>query len=391
VRKYYTLLKEHRVARLLTSIQLIAYFGAWFSNVAIYTLLANLGASPMTISLVAVMHFLPAIIQAPISGAIIDRVSFKPLMFTLLLIELVMTLMILSVDSLEMVWLLMILIFVKMSAASFYFTSEMSLIPHILEGDDLKHINELHSIIWSFTYTVGMALGGLLVNQIGIAPTILLDAFLFVIAIVLFSRLKIEMVIKKSTQKIWINIVEGFQYIKRSPKILYLIVLHGVIGLTAYDALVALLADRQYKEVIAVALALGYINSTRALGLTLGPLLIGNYITKENLRWVLILQGVFIYVWAYLQADFYHALVGLFLTGLLTTTLWSLTYAMLQEATQKEYLGRVIAYNDMVFHLFSVGTSLFIGYAFEAGLALDSVTYILGSFFILAGVVYRKV
>ena len=71
--RYWHLLHEQPVLRRLTLIQLLSYFGAWFTNVAIYTLLLKLDVSPTVIALTAVMHFLPGVIQAPFTGVLIDR------------------------------------------------------------------------------------------------------------------------------------------------------------------------------------------------------------------------------------------------------------------------------------------------------------------------------
>ena len=72
---YRKLFSAHKIIRDLSLVQFIAYFGAWFSNVAIYTMLVDFGSSEMAISVVTAMHFLPAILIAPFSGAIIDRVK----------------------------------------------------------------------------------------------------------------------------------------------------------------------------------------------------------------------------------------------------------------------------------------------------------------------------
>ena len=157
---YRKLFLEHKIIRDLSLVQFIAYFGAWFSNVAIYTMLVNFGSSEMAISVVTAMHFLPAILIAPFSGAIIDRVKIKPLMITLLATELLMTILFLTIDDKSELWLLMIFIFVRMSAASMFFSTEMSLLAKLLRGKPLQMANEIHSIIWSFTYAFGMAISG---------------------------------------------------------------------------------------------------------------------------------------------------------------------------------------------------------------------------------------
>ena len=55
---YRKLFSEHKILRDLSLVQFIAYFGAWFSNVAIYTMLVEFGSTEMAISMVTAMHFL---------------------------------------------------------------------------------------------------------------------------------------------------------------------------------------------------------------------------------------------------------------------------------------------------------------------------------------------
>ena len=386
------LLREHKLVRRLSTIQLIAYLGTWFSTVAVYVLMSNLGASPMLIALIAIMNFLPGIIQAPIAGAIIDKISFKPLMLSLLVVELVATAGLLYIDTIELAWLLLSLVFIRMSAASFYFTSEMSLMPQVLTPDELKTTNELHSIIWSFTYTAGMALGGFIVDLYGVKTAILIDILMFTIAIVIFIGVRVDVIIEKSTHNLWKQIVDGVVYLKNNKLVLYLIFLHASVGLTAYDALVTLLADYQYKGAISIALAIGLINSVRAFGLTMGPFFIGRYINKNNLDFVMFMQAFFIIVWGFLQFNFWLSLIGVFFTGLLTTSIWSLSYAMLQAQTDKAYLGRVMSYNEMGFMTLSVFGSFLIGFLFENfGIELKYITFILGGLFMGMALYYRVI
>ena len=177
---YKELLVNYPLVRKLSILQVIAYFGAWFSNVAIYTMLVEFNSSAFAISVVTAMHFIPAIIIAPLSGTIIDRFKIKPLMLTLLSTELVMTLLFLTIDSKDEIWLLLIFIFIRMSSASMFFSAEMTLLPKIVSGDVLKKTNEIHSIIWSFSYAFGMAISGIVVNYYGVKTAIILDALFFI-------------------------------------------------------------------------------------------------------------------------------------------------------------------------------------------------------------------
>ncbi len=54
-------------------------------------MVVEFGSSEFAIAIVTAMHFIPAILIAPFSGNLIDRLRIKPLMVTLLFIELSMT------------------------------------------------------------------------------------------------------------------------------------------------------------------------------------------------------------------------------------------------------------------------------------------------------------
>ena len=387
---YRKLFREHKIVRDLSLVQFIAYFGAWFSNVAIYTMLVDFGSTEMAISIVTAMHFLPAILIAPFSGAIIDRVKIKPLMVTLLCTELLMTLLFLTINDKSQIWLLMIFIFIRMSAASMFFSTEMSLLAKLLNGKPLQMANEIHSIIWSFTYAVGMALSGFIVNSFGYKTAFMLDAFVFTLALIVFIR--IDFVVKASitSDKIMELIKDGFFYIKNNKIMLHLIFLHSCVGLTSFDALITILAKNEYKYIISVPLAIGLSNAVRAVALMIGPSTISKYVTKENLHFLMIFQGITIIFWGLTQSNFYISLVSLFFVGLSTTTLWSFTYALIQNKCDEKYIGRVISYNDMIFMLSCVLTTLFIG-LMASLTSTDIITILLGVGFLAFAFYYKRI
>ena len=377
---------KHPVIRRLSLIQFISYFGTWFSQVAIFSMIVSYGADEITIALTAAMAMLPAVVLAPIIGLIIDRIEFKKLMGVLLLIEIAMTLGFIFINSLEHVWVLMILIFIRSSAASMLFSAEMALFPKLVSGEMLKNTNEIHSVIWSLCYALGMAVGGVITYYVGFDFAFIMDAILYSMAVLLLIGLQLSIEKVKHTESNLQMLKDGFNYLKSKKKILHLILLHASIGLTSFDALITLLADFEYKSIIAVPLAIGWMNATRALGLMIGPFLISKIISKDTLHYFFVLQGLAIILWSQLGYSFYIGLLGLFVTGLFITTLWSYTYLLIQEETDPKYMGRVISYNDMFFMLSNVATALFIGYASKWGMHLDSITFILGiGFFFFAG------
>ncbi|CAA6806142.1 MAG: FIG00732228: membrane protein [uncultured Sulfurovum sp.] len=379
---------RHPVVARLTLIQFISYFGTWFSQVAIASMMLQYGASELAIAYIFMMIMLPAIVLAPISGWIIDKVPFKKLMGVLLLVEIVMTLCFMMVNSLNDIYALMLFIFIRSAAASILFAAEMALFPKLLKGEMLKKTNEIHSMVWSVCFAAGMALGGLVTYYFGYDTTFLIDVILYSIAFLLLLGLKLSIEPVKHTESAFKMMKSGFIYLKNHKKIIHLIILHAAVGFSAFDTLITLLADLHYKYILAIPLAIGWINAIRALAMTLGPFLFSKYFNENNLHYFFVLQGLTIIAWAFLQHSYGISILGIFVVGLLTTSLWSYTYYMLQQEIEESYLGRVIAYNDMVFMISNITVTLFVGYAAKMGMELKYITIVLGCGFIAMGLYY---
>ena len=386
--EYFKLLKSEPVLKRLSLIQLISYFGAWFTNVAIYTLLLDMNVDVEIIGFVAMLHFLAGVIQAPFSGSIIDSVKPKKLMLSLIIIEIFATLFLIFVNSLSDLYLLYTLIFLKMAAASFYFTTEMSLLPKILDGQKLQKANELHSIIWSLSYTLGMAISGFVVYWLGVKIAFILDAFMFIGAFILLYRLEIHVEMSKSKENLLEMMKDTFTYLKGSKSAIHLMLIHAFVGLTAFDALVALMVNQYYATIIATSLALGLLHASRAVGLVIGPILISEWVNNKRLIYVFIFQGLAVWLWAYWMENFYLSLLASVVVGFFTTTLWSYTYTLLQKNIQEKYYGRIVAYNDMLFLSSAAFTSYMIGFLAKIDYSLELIAVFIGIGFIVGAVYF---
>jgi DHA3 family macrolide efflux protein-like MFS transporter len=388
MKDYIELLQKEPVLKRLSTIQLIAYFGAWFSNVAIYTLLLSMNVSAEVVAFTAMIHFLAGVIQAPFSGVIIDKFKPKKLMLGLITLEMFTTFFLIFINQVSDLWLLYTLIFIKMAAASFYFTAEMSLLPKILSGSKLQKANEIHSIIWSLSYTFGMAISGFVVYLLGVKIAFILDTFVLMSGVYLLATLKMEIEVFKTQENLLRMMRDTFTYLKKYPHAIHLMILHSFIGLTAFDALVALMVDKYYAGIIATSLALGLLNASRAVGLVIGPVLIKNWINNKRLTYVFIFQAVAVWIWAYVMENFYLSIAASVLVGLCTTTLWSYTYTLLQKNIDEKYYGRIVAYNDMLFLSSAAFTSFMIGFLATKTYSLGFITFLIGLGFFIASVYY---
>ncbi|CUU75329.1 putative integral membrane protein [Campylobacter hyointestinalis subsp. hyointestinalis] len=389
--KYLALLRYNRNLRILISIQMICYFGMWFSHTGIFTLLIDLKAPVWALTLAAAMAFIPNVFLAPINGIIIDKFNPKPMMIFLMFIETVSVLMLVFIDDLSLLWLLFVLIFVRMGVGVTYFQTEMSLLPNLLSKKNLKLANEIHSIIWAASYTAGMGIAGVFIHYFGVKEAFLFDFALYIFGMFLLTKLNIPNIVKTKTQKAFLMMKEGLKYIKNNPLIVHLILLHSFVGITAYDNLIALMASYQYKEILSASLIIGFMNMTRALSLVVGPIMLSKFINTKTLFWLFIGEFLGIGLWAILQFNYYLGLIGLIAAGFCTSSLWSFTFTMLQNSCDKKFYGRVIAYKDMVYFIISAFVSLAIGAAYELGISLMAITFSMGSAFLIGAFYYKFV
>ena len=281
------------------------------------------------------------------------------------------------------------LLFVRSSAGVTYYTTTMSILPRVLVGESLKLANEIHSIIYSFCLTAGMALGGIVVNFVGIKEAFCIDAALYALGLALLIRTPFPKW-EPQVQNVIDMLSKGAAYLLGSKKLLFIMATHAVVGTTLFDAIVTLLANNHYQAVIALPLAIGFINATRSLAAVIGPFIFSKKITQANLGYFLLCQALLLWAWSLLSSNFFTSLFGAFLAGILLTTLWSFTMTMLQESCDTLYFGRIIAFNDMIFTSTAVLSSIFIGFLLDSGLDERGAIALIGGFFALWGLVYIR-
>jgi len=381
--KFITLLKTQPVFARLSLIQLICYFGVWFSHTGIFTLLIELDAPVWAITAAAALAFVPGVLLSPFSGIVVDKFSPKPMLIALTVVEMVTVFMLVFIDKLSLMWLLFAIIFIRVGAGGTYFQVEMSLFPKILNKDEIKTANEIHSLIWAFSYTAGMGLAGIYIHFFGIKSAFLLDCALYGVALMILLKTDIAVKAQKGGEKIREMLKNGLKYIKQNPLIAHLIMLHAVVGVTSYDALVALLADYPYAGLLSTSLIIGYINACRSLALMMGPLVLSKFVSNASLVYIYIGHGLGIMAWSALQFNFYLGFIGILCAGFFTSTLWSYTYTLIQQKCDPKFYGRIIAYNDMVCLAVGAAVSGCIGLLFELGLSLAQITALMGCAFIL--------
>jgi len=369
--------------------EFVVYFAAWFAEVAIYTLLLELNSPPWVIALITAMNFIPALLVSPISGILIDVVDSKKLLLAIALTQAVATFLMIFIDSYALIPLLGFLLFVKMASASMHFQTDMTIVAKLVKKDSLHIANEIQAAIWSFCYSAGMALSGFFVALYGVSMAFITDVLIILVAVPLLFFIEFPKPNGKAGQRFREIFIDGLDYVFSHKNILYLIVMHGIIGFMIVDVLVTLLVDTRYRELFALSVSIGLMNSFKAIGLTIGAPLLGRFVSEKNLDIYFYLLGGSFLFWSFFMDSFYLSLVALFFIGVFAALLWAFTYTMLQRSVEERFLGRTLAYNDMVFMFFGVVATVGIGFLYEAGISLALLCATVGIIFVTNGVVYK--
>ena len=364
-------------------------FGLWFSVVGVATLLIELGAPVWAITAVGVVSFVPNVFLAPINGIIVDKFQPKPLMTAMFITEMISIFMLIFIDSLDYLWLLLLIVVVRSVAGTLFFQTESSTLPKFLSRPYLKLANEMTGIIWTITYTFGMASAGIFIHYFGVRAAFILDFCLYVFSFFILLRLNFKDLARNAREPVFKMLKEGFSYLRSHPLVVHLIVLHAFVAVTTYDNLIALLAKYKYKEILSASLVIGLMNMSRSAAAFFGQIWLSKIVNKHTFFWILLGQFAGIALWAVLEFNYWLSFAGMIAAGFFITTVWSYSFTQLQNHVDREFFGRVIAYNDMAYFIVATLVSAAIGFFFELGFSLSQITFGMGFMFAIAAFYYK--
>src|SRR2546426_10074249 len=176
---YARLLRQNRNFRRLWMAQIVSEIGDWFYSLAIYSLLLQLTGRASSVALALVLQVLPQTLVGPASGVINDRLRRKHVMIAADFGRMLIVLCMLFVRSKEMVWLVYPLLVAETLLAAFFEPARSSVIPNIVEREDVVLANTLSSTTWSLNLMIGATLGGAIAALLGRDAVFILNALSF--------------------------------------------------------------------------------------------------------------------------------------------------------------------------------------------------------------------
>ncbi|MBC8167828.1 MAG: MFS transporter, partial [Bryobacteraceae bacterium] len=261
-----------------------------------------------------------------------------------------------------------------------------AVIPNITRKEETLVANALGSTTWSFNLAIGSAIGGLLAAVFGRNFVFGLNALSFIASGLLIRRMRfrephMETVSPFRARDLadFSPIAEGFQYVRRDPRLLALLFVKSGIGFLGTNwVLLPIFGERIYPVRVAGLdpaaagmLGMSLLMGCRGIGALLGPLVASRWSGNNRHRFRI---GI---VYGFLAAAAGYLLLGvsptLLTAGLAVilahaggSTCWVFSTTLIQLQTEDRFRGRVFS-AEFAFNVLTLSLS-----TFTAGVLTDS-------------------
>jgi len=134
------------------------------------------------------------------------------------------------------VWQIITLSFINGCAQSFGGPAYSALIPTLVEKEDMPNAIALNSIQFNVAVTIGPALGGLALHNLGMAWCFGLNGLSFLAPIIALGMLQTRFLPRKTTESVLESMKQGFRFIRKQGAMEALIVLAFLMAFLAIPA-----------------------------------------------------------------------------------------------------------------------------------------------------------
>jgi MFS family permease len=339
---------------------LISMIGNWILIAAMPFHIYSLTDSALATSGFLIAYLIPGILFSSVAGVFVDRWDRKRTMLVASLAQGGIILVLITVQSAELVWLIYVAAFIESSLSQFFSPAENALLPRLVGEEHLVSANSLNALNDNLGRIIGPALGGALLGVIGYSSVIIADSVSYLLAAVLISLVVApkrktaepeafeptepqKFSLDRTLKKLWEEWLDGMKLV-RNNKVLSAVFIVIGIGLFG-DAIISALLVPFVQDVVNVgAVEFGWMMTARGLGGIIGGLLlaqIGSRISpKKLLTYGMIISGALIIAIVNFP-QYWLVLAGFALVGIPAVAWMVSIQTILQSATDEAYLGRI--------------------------------------------------
>lgn len=183
-------LVRQRDYRLLLSAGLISLVGDWLLRTGLAFQVYVLTGSTLASGGLLLASFLPAVLLGSLAGVFVDRWNQRTTMIVTNLLHAVVLLPLIAVHDASTIWIVYGVVLAQSSLQQFFTPAEQSLVPLLVNADQLVTANALNSQIRDLARLIGAALGGVLAAAGGLTLLAIGDAMTFLVAVALIAAMR---------------------------------------------------------------------------------------------------------------------------------------------------------------------------------------------------------
>jgi len=346
---------RHRNFKIYFTGMCVSMVGTWMQNIAQPWLAYSLTQSPLLLSLVGILQFLPVTVFSLLAGDIIDRYPTKRILY------------ITQISSLAITLALAVLVFtghvqywhILLSATALGFANTLnmparqSFVIELVEKQDLTAAISLNSTLFNIARIAGPALAGIIMSTLGIAYCFAINSLSFGAVIVSLFFIHPAAIPKtvQAGRKAAHRIREGLSYIFHDPLLLRTLLTVLIVATFAmnFNVLVPVFSDLVLNQQES---GFGFLMTFMGVGSFLGALLVAARSKAGPSKTVMSLFPFFLaaaITAVGFTGAYWATAAGLAASGFFFVAYASSANSTLQLQTRDEYRGRVMSAFTMVF------------------------------------------
>jgi MFS family permease len=357
---------RHRNFQLFIGGQIISLIGTWMQIVAESWLVYRLTGSPLLLGAAGFASQFPVFLVAPLGGIAADRFNRQRLVIATQISSMILAAIfsLLTLTGVVRVWHIFVLAALLGVVNAFDIPARQSFLVEMVGKEDLMNAIALNSSMFNGARIVGPAIAGILVAKIGEGWCFFANSISYtaVIAGLLLMRVDRPTRLAPSGPAL-ARLIEGFQFARNTAPIRALLLLLGLVSLSAmpYTVLMPVFADRVLHG---GAQALGILMGATGVGALLGALTLATRAGVHGLgRWVAFSCGGFgiSLVLFSISRNFWLSAALLLPVGYCMMLGMSSSNTLIQAMVPDQLRGRVMALYTMMFMGMAPFGSLFAG------------------------------
>lgn len=292
---YKSLLKDKNFLKIFIA-GIISKFGDSVDVIAYSYMVYELTGSATLMAALFAVNGIPSFVFNMVSGVVVSYMHKKRVIYVCDALRGLVVLVtgVLYFTGYIAVWHLYLFTILNSTLEAFRAPSSSSLFVQIISKDKLEHATSLNTSARTFAELIGYAAAGILIGVIGVGGAIIIDGVTFFVSAFIIMRIVMDSEVltkeKLTVKRYFMDLGEGFTYLKKDPFILSLSLFAG--GMMFFVAPFNALQGAYVLEVLDLgAIGISVLSISFMVAMVIGGVMVPFVSKKIGSRYMFVLGG----------------------------------------------------------------------------------------------------